>query len=220
MAASLSIRRESVGPVVNPSPGGIGLRMLVRLVQDSDLSAITEINDWYILRTTANFSVDPVGVEAMRDEWLADQERFPWLVAIDEPEGEPRTDAGAPREQSVVGFAKASSWKGRCAYDWSAEVTVYVHHEHHRRGIGLMLYERLFAILRDQGYRSLLAGITQPNEPSVRLHERMGMTRAGYYSRVGWKFGAWHDVAYWQMALGDGDSPPTALRLVAEVVIE
>ena len=202
------------------SVGGIGLPMVVRLMQDSDVSAITEINDWYILRTTANFNVDPVGVEAMRDEWLAGQGRFPWLVALDDPKGALRTDAGAPLDEPVVGFAKASAWKGRCAYDWSAEVTVYVHHEHHGRGIGLMLYERLFAILRDQGYRTLLAAITQPNEPSVRLHERMGMKRVGYHARVGWKFEAWHDVGHWQMALGDTDSPPKALRRVAEVVIE
>ena len=170
--------------------------MLVRLARESDLAAITKINDWYILRTAANFNVDAVSARAMRDDWIASRDRYPWLVAIDEPDENPehrsedepehesQTDSASVtgRGNAMVGFARASAWKGRCAYDWSAQVTVYVHHEHHRRGIGLMLYERLFAILRDQGSRSLLAGITQPNEPSVRLHERMGMTRIVFRS--------------------------------------
>ncbi len=208
--------------------------MLVRLARESDLAAITEINDWYILRTAANFNVDAVGARAMRDDWLASRDRYPWLVAIDEPdensehgsedepEDETQTDSTSTTApcHAMIGFARASAWKGRCAYDWSAEVTVYVHHEYQRRGIGFMLYERLFAILREQGFRSLLAGITQPNEPSVCLHERMGMTRVGYHARVGWKFDAWHDVGHWQIALCDDDLPPTALRSVAQVVAE
>lgn len=200
--------------------------MPVRIARESDLPAITEINDWYIERTAANFNVEPVGYQAMRDDWYATRDRYPWLVAIDgssdclDDSIQAAPGLAQPPSRTPVGFARASAWKGRCAYDWSAQVTVYVHHEHQRRGVGLMLYERLFAILRDQGFRSLLAGITQPNEPSVRLHERMGMTRVGYHARVGWKFDAWHDVGHWQIALRDDDLPPTALRSVAQVVGE
>ena len=111
----------------------------------------------------------------------------------------------------------ASPWKGRCAYDWSAEVTVYVHHEHHHKGVGAALYVRLFEILRSQGYRTVLAGITQPNEPSVRLHERMGMTKVGHMTRVGWKFQAWHDVGYWQLELAGDDATPRTIKRVSEV---
>ncbi len=201
--------------------------MYVRRARESDLPAITEINDWYIVHSVANFNTEPVGLDAMREEWAAGQERYPWLVAVDGPEtGADTSSSGAPRSVgqaagvSIVGFAKASPWKGRCAYDWSAEVTVYLHCEHHRRGIGSMLYDALFAILRDQGFRSALAGVTLPNEASVRLHERMGMRRVGYLTRVGWKFDAWHDVGYWQVALCDESmppSPPTPLQPVSDV---
>jgi phosphinothricin acetyltransferase len=206
--------------------------MYVRRARESDLPAITEINDWYIAHTVANFNTEPVGLEAMHEEWLAGHERHPWLVAVDGSKTSPVQSANAPRSNdgavgaSIVGFAKASPWKGRCAYDWSAEVTVYLHHEHHRRGIGSMLYDRLFAILRDQGFRSVLAGVTLPNEGSVRLHERMGMTRVAYLTRVGWKFDAWHDVGYWQVALGgettppSPPSPPFPLRPVSDVYSE
>ncbi|MCH9058102.1 MAG: N-acetyltransferase [Planctomycetes bacterium] len=177
--------------------------MIVRLARDTDIPAITGINDWYIARTAANFHAQPTGEEAMLDQWRHTRERYPWLVA--EASG------------AVIGFARASPWKGRCAYDWSAEVTVYVHHEHHRKGAGAALYVRLFEILRNQGYRTVLAGITQPNQASVRLHERMGMTKVGHMKRVGWKFQAWHDVGYWQLELVDDDAAPHTIKRVSEV---
>ena len=177
--------------------------MLVRLARDTDIPAITGINDWYIARTAANFHAQPAGEEAMLEQWRHTRERYPWLVA--EASG------------AVIGFARASPWKGRCAYDWSAEVTVYVHHEHHRKGAGAALYVRLFEILRNQGYRTVLAGITQPNQASVRLHERMGMTKVGHMKRVGWKFQAWHDVGYWQLELVDDDAAPHTIKRVSEV---
>ncbi len=181
--------------------------MLVRLAKHTDIPPITAINDWYIARTTAHFAAEPIGESAMSDEWRRTREQYPWLVAV-----ENREDG-----QDVIGFARASPWKGRCAYDWSAEVTVYVHHQHLRKGVGAALYVRLFEILRSQGYTTVLAGITLPNQASVRLHERMGMTKVGHMTRVGWKFQAWHDVAYWQLELVDDDAAPQTIKRVSEV---
>ncbi len=181
--------------------------MIVRLARKADFAAIAGINDWYIAHTPAHFGSEPVADSAMAQEWRRTCEQYPWLVAV-----EKRDDA-----EDVIGFAKASPWKGRCAYDWSAEVTVYVHHEHHHKGAGAALYTRLFEILRSQGYTTVLAGITQPNEPSVRLHERMGMTKVAHMTRVGWKFHTWHDVAYWQLEFTGDDAAPQAIKRVSEV---
>jgi phosphinothricin acetyltransferase len=131
---------------------------------------------------------------------------FPWLVAAG---GE-----GGP----VLGFAKAARWKGRCAYNWSAETTVYIHPDHHGRGLGTALYGRLIRILTAQGYRTLLGGITVPNPASVRLHESLGFRRVALLEQVGWKFDRWHDVGYWELLLQEGDGAPVAIRPVAEVV--
>ena len=129
---------------------------------------------------------------------------YPWVV------GEAETG-------DIVGFAKASPWKGRCAYDWSVEVTVYVHPEHHGKGIGKALYGKLFPILKAQSYHSLLGGITQPNEASVRLHESFGMKRVAMFETIGWKFEKWHDVGYWQLILRDDDAPPSTIKAVCDV---
>ena len=105
----------------------------------------------------------------------------------------------------VVGYAYASQYRARAAYRWAAEVTVYIDPEHRGFGGGRLLYERLFERLRRQGFQVVVAGVTLPNDASVRLHRAMGFEPVGVYRRIGWKLGAWHDVSRWQLEL----APPT-----------
>jgi phosphinothricin acetyltransferase len=125
----------------------------------------------------------------------------PWLVA--EADGR------------VVGFAYGCPHRERAAYRWACEVSVYLDPARHRRGIGRALYEALFARLREQRIHVACAGITLPNEASVRLHESLGFTLVGIYRGIGWKAGAWHDVGWWQLRLlpplDDGAPPPEPL---------
>ncbi len=176
----------------------------IRLAGKEDLPEILAISNWAARHTAANFAVEPERLEDWRKEWLTNRREYPWLVAV---------DGGG----EVVGFAKASPWKGRCAYNWTAEVTVYVRSEHHRQGHARALYGRLIEVLKAQGYRTLLGGITQPNEASVRLHESFGMKRVAMFETIGWKFEKWHDVGYWQLILQDGDAPPQRVCPVSEV---
>lgn len=169
--------------------------MRIRDAFEPDLTPITALENWAIRETPAHFAEQEMPVAEMVALWAQTRGRFPWLVAED--------DAGA-----FLGYARASAWKSRCAYRYSAEITVYVEPAHHRRGVGRALYTELFARLDASGYRTLIAGITLPNDPSVQLHEAMGMTKVAHFPRVGWKFGAWRDVGYWALELGDPDSPP------------
>lgn len=121
-------------------------------------------------------------------------ERLPWLVA--ELDGQ------------VTGYAYASAHHPRPGYRWSVTVSVYVGGDHAGRGIGRALYEELVPVLRRQGIVNAYAGIALPNPASVRLHERIGMRRIGVYERVGFKFGAWHDVAWYGMRLADPAGQP------------
>jgi L-amino acid N-acyltransferase YncA len=126
----------------------------------------------------------------------------PWLVA--ELDG------------TVAGYAYASPHRERSAYRWAADVTVYIAQAQQRRGIGRRLYGTLLPLLTQQGIRVACAGITLPNEASVALHQACGFEPVGVYRRIGWKLGAWRDVAWWQAELlppgGDrpagGDQPP------------
>jgi phosphinothricin acetyltransferase len=177
--------------------------MDIRLAQPDDLPAIVDLSNWAAANTAANFAVEPESLDMWRESFARTHERFPWLVAVE----------GAV----LLGFAKATPWKGRCAYDYSAEVTVYVQPNRHGQGIGRALYSRLLGTMQAQGFHSVLGGITQPNEASVRLHESFGMKRVALLERIGWKFDKWHDVGYWQLQLCDPDAPPTPIRPVHEL---
>ncbi len=123
--------------------------------------------------------------------------RFPWLVLED--------------DGRVVGYAYASQHRDRAAYRWAVDVAVYVDAACHGRGAGRALYDALLGLLRRQGFRSACAGIALPNDASIALHRALGFEHVGTYRDIGWKAGAWRDVAWWQLQLAPGapgDEPP------------
>jgi len=165
------------------------------------MPAIAAITNREIEGGVAHFGIEPEAPEAFEHLWREGVScqgigRLPWVVA-EAPDG------------LVAGYAKASRWKSRQAYRWTVELGVYVRDEHRGRGVGRTLYARLFEELEAIGYRTVLAGISLPNDASVRLHEAMGMTRCALIPRNGFKHGKWHDVGYWVRHLGDPDAPPT-----------
>lgn len=141
--------------------------------------------------TAISFEDEPPSASEMRCRIEELSDRHSWLVA----------QADGP----VVGYAYASPHRARSAYRWAVDVAVYVSSGHHRSGIGRSLYEELFERLTAQGFRVACAGITLPNPASVALHERVGFQPVGVYRRIGWKLGAWHDVAWYQRELIGGD---------------
>jgi phosphinothricin acetyltransferase len=124
----------------------------------------------------------------------------------------------------VAGFAYAGVHRERPAYRWSAEVSVYLGEGYRGRGLGRALYETLIALLGEQGYRTLLAGISLPNPASVALHTRLGFEEVGVYRRIGWKAGAWRDVVWLARQIGSDTyetqqppSPGAPVRLATPI---
>jgi phosphinothricin acetyltransferase len=149
----------------------------------------------YVERTAVSFDeqVPDAGEMAERIERYAASHA--WLVA--------------ERDGEVVGYAYAYPFQARLAYRWTAGVSVYVGDGERGRGVGRALYSALFDRLRERGFRMVHAGITLPNDASVGLHEGFGFERVGVNREVGWKNGAWHDVAWLQMELAPaGEGPP------------
>lgn len=162
-------------------------KVLVRPAVAHDAAAVAAIYAPYVTETSISFEETAPSTEEMAARIAKCQTRWQWLVG--EVDG------------VVVGYAYGSQHRERHAYRWSVEVSAYVDPQQHRKGIGRVLYEALLPELADKGFCNAYAGITMPNEPSVKLHTAMGFTSIGIFRSVGWKFGRWHDVAWFQREL-------------------
>jgi L-amino acid N-acyltransferase YncA len=168
--------------------------MHIRTARAQDAAAITAIYAPIVTGTTISFELEPPSVAEMAVRMANTLQTLPWLVGVDD-------------QDHVLGYVYASKWRERAAYQWSVEVTAYVHEKARGQGVASQLYRRLFEVLASLGYWQALAGITLPNAPSVALHESLGFTPVGSFDDVGFKLGAWRDVGYWQKALRDGGQP-------------
>jgi L-amino acid N-acyltransferase YncA len=168
--------------------------LIIRAATERDAAACAAIYAPYVTETAITFEDRPPSTPEMAARIAASLRRHAWLVATD--------------GDRVLGYAYGGPFKARPAYRWSCEVSVYLEVGRRRTGAGRALYEALFERLAARGYRTAVAGITLPNEASAGLHRAMGFEPVGTYRRIGWKFGAWHDVAFAQRALGVGEDPP------------
>jgi phosphinothricin acetyltransferase len=161
---------------------------VVRPAIAADCEAMAQIYNHYIRETVVTFEEEDISGATMQERLQETLDTsLPWLVA--EEAGE------------VAGFAYAHKWKVRAAYRFAVEITIYLDHRKTGRGIGPTLYGELFRILRSMPVHAVIGGIALPNEASVALHERMGLSKVAHFKEVGFKFGRWVDVAYWEMTL-------------------
>ncbi len=159
---------------------------MIREATLNDAAALLSIYAPYVSESAESFETQVPSIEEFRARMVAVMGKFPWLVW--------------EREGMVLGYAYAAPFKSRAAYRWSAESTVYVRRDSRGKGIGRALYADLLARLRAQGVLNVIGGITLPNQASVGLHEALGFKFVGKFPLVGFKFGEWRDVGYWQLA--------------------
>ena len=171
---------------------------VLRLATDADAEAVAAIYAPYVRETAISFETEPPTADELRQRMRANSAVAPWIVSED--------------DGRVLGYAYAGKFHVRAAYQWTAETTVYVHRDHHRRRIGQALYTALLDGLRAQGFRTAVGVIALPNAPSVGLHERLGFQEAGVIASVGFKHGRWHDIGWWVLPLADYITSPEPPR--------
>jgi phosphinothricin acetyltransferase len=169
---------------------------LIRTARETDAAAMLAIYEPFVRGSSVTFEITPPTEAEFKSRVARTLTQNPWLVHESNP--------GA-----VDGYAYATAHRERAAYQWTVEVSVYVAATRYRGGIGKALYTALFEILRKQGYRNALAGITIPNPASVGFHESLGFERIANYPNVGYKLGYWHDVGWWQLELQELRGAPT-----------
>lgn len=178
--------------------------MQLRLARPDDGAAVAAIYGHYVRTTAISFEEEAPDADEMGRRIGAALPDRPWLVA---------EEAGR-----VVGYAYAGALRPRPAYRWSVETSVYLDPHVRGRGLGGRVYGILLDLVAAQGFARAFAGITLPNEPSLRLHRALGFEEVGVYPRVGYKHGRWHDVWWGVLDLAPGmDGPPAEPRCVDDV---
>jgi phosphinothricin acetyltransferase len=161
--------------------------LVIRDATAQDAAACAAIYAPYVTDTVISFEETPPPASEMADRILAASRAHAWLVVED--------------DGRVVGYAYGGPFHGRAAYRFSCEVSVYVEMGRRRTGAGRALYATLLPRLTELGFHTALAGMTLPNDASVALHRAMGFQPVATYREVGFKHGAWHDVAWVQRFL-------------------
>jgi phosphinothricin acetyltransferase len=158
---------------------------VLRPVIDDDLVELNEIYNHYVRTSHATFDLEPTGIDRRR-EWFADHAggRHRAFVAV-----------GGGR---LMGYACSSRYRPKPAYDTTVETSVYVAPDFVGQGVGASLYRVLLEAIETVDVHRALAGIAQPNEASVALHERFGFRLVAHFSEQGRKFGRYWDVDWYE----------------------
>jgi len=167
-------------------------------MQGEDSGCVADVLNHAISSGVAHFGTVLTNANEVRGDWESTRNTYPWLIAT--------SDDGA-----FIGFSKASAWKTRKAYDWTVETGIYLVEGAHGKGVGKALYERLFELLKAQGYKVIVSGVSVPNPGSERLHESMGMRSVGDIAPAGYKHGRWVSVRIYQLLLSGCDESDTPM---------
>jgi phosphinothricin acetyltransferase len=160
---------------------------VIRQVVPEDAEQIAAIYNYYIEHTVITFEETVIAEFVMRNRIIETVEKYPWFV---------REENGV-----VTGYAYAHQWRERESYRFSVEDSIYVKNGAHGTGIGSALLQYLIESLRERGVHAVVAGITLPNERSVRLHEKFNFTKAGEFREIGFKNNRWLAVGFWELLL-------------------
>lgn len=161
--------------------------MIIRKAESRDASQVADVYNYYIQQTHHTFETEPLSAEEMQKRIEDTTEDYPFLVAEENDE--------------IVGYAYATQFKLRQAYEYASEVSIYVRNAAKQKGIGSQLYTQLFDELQETDTHAVVAGISLPNDASVRFHERLGFEKVAHFKEVGYKLGRWIDVGYWEKIL-------------------
>lgn len=183
----------------------------IRMASPADAAAMLEIYAPYVLDTAITFEYDVPSLAEFTGRMKNTLAFYPWLAA--EENGR------------IIGYAYASPFKARRAYEWAVETSIYLEKGCRGRGIGRLLHDALQDLLRRQGILNMCACIAVPHDAedetlsyaSVRFHDALGYRMVGRFDRCGCKFGRWYDMAWMEKHIGDHPENPAEVKSIREI---
>lgn len=183
--------------------------MKLRLANINDAQDILNIYKPYVKNTTITFEYDVPSLDEFKNRISTISENFPYIVCeIDD---------------AIVGYAYASKYRGRAAFNWTVELSIYVNENYHNHKVSHKLYSSLLDILKIQGVYNAYACITIPNEKSKKFHDKFGFNLVGTFTNSGYKSGKWIDVIWMEKNLIDYSLTPeniTPISLIENNIIK
>ena len=170
--------------------------IVIRSASVNDAEALLNIYAYYVENTAITFEYDVPTLEEFQKRITNTLKKYPYLVI--------------EKEGMILGYAYAGVFKDRAAYDWSAEVTIYLSHNATKCGIGRKLYEALETEMKNRGFLNLYACIGYPIEEdeyltknSAQFHAHLGYRFVGEFYQCGYKFGRWYNMIWMEKLIGE-----------------
>lgn len=167
----------------------------IRNANINDARQLIKIYEPYVLNTAITFEYDVPSLDEFKNRIQSITKKYPYLVA--ESDG------------NILGYAYASLFKDRAAYDWSVEVSIYIKQDMKKHGIGKMLYTELERRLKEQNILNVYACIAYPerddeylDKNSAQFHKHLGYRRVGTFRKCGYKFGRWYNMVWYEKFIG------------------
>lgn len=173
-------------------------KIKMRLATEEDSSSILKIYAPFVTDTSVTFEYEVPSEIEFEDRIKSIQKKYPWIVC--------------EINNDIVGYAYASPFNERTAYDWSVDLSIYVNPEYHGRKIGKALYYALIEILKLQGFYNAVSLVTIPNKKSEILHKSFGFKEIGIYKNIGYKFNSWYDVKWYGLKIREHDTIPKKIK--------
>lgn len=172
----------------------------IRRAREADAQALLNIYAPYVTDTPVTFEYEVPSLSEFTGRIMSVSADYPYLVC--------------ERDGAVIGYAYAHRYKERAAYQWDAELSVYLDGANRGRGLGKAFYTALIEILRLQNIKNVYGCVLCPNENSERLHESLGFARVGVFRSTGYKCGAWRDVVWFEKQIAAYDTEPEPFRSI------
>lgn len=175
----------------------------IRLAIESDCREMLDIYAPFVMNTAVSFEYTVPSIDEFRNRIEEIQKKYPWIVC--------------EIDHKVVGYAYASPFNKRAAYDWSVDYSIYVNPDYHGMKIGTALYTCLTGLLKLQGFYTAFAGVASCNKKSENFHKTFGFKSVGIYHNAGYKFNSWYDVQWFEYKIAEVQNPPEKLKTINEI---
>lgn len=176
----------------------------IAFADESDATQMLEIYAPYVIETSVTFEYEPPSPGEFARRIQAVRKFHPWIKCED--------------QGRVFGYGYAHYHHERKAYQWNAELSVYLRQDMTGGGLGRAIYHALIELSRLQGFYNLYGILGLPNEASERFHRAFGFERIAVFKNDGYKLGEWHDVVWYGRCLREG--PPSNPRSVWDIPAE